>query len=687
MRRFGPGRWLLLTVSMVSVWATVGVGLGAGSSGEGRLRVRPEVEAQLQSTPAAESTKVLVTGDTTYGALSAVHAAGLTTIEVFERFRLVAASGRPAEVRALHLQPGIRRVDANPRLEWLDDRSHRSTGIDQLRDAQNFPELADLRRADGSAYNGTGVSIAVVDSGFDATHEQFLSKGDTKFDVHLRQGCPVFGEIVEYGAGVNPSPYCSAWIPMTTVPDPDYTSGHGTIVAATAAGYRRTTPSGVRVSGAATGARLVGLSTGAGPAIYNGFSALNWVLKHHRNPCGDGSCPAIRVVNNSWGLAADDGVFVRRFDPESPISRVTTALVEEGVVVIFAAANDGGDGSMAMTNFVGLNPIPGFLMVGAYHDANAGDQDMLAWNSSSRGKEGDRGTYPDLLAPGAHLTIGRAMPTYYGLQSLGPGDDGPYGTFSGTSLAAPYVAGVVAQMFEADPTLTPAEIEDVLEDTAHQLGRAVDLEPDIYKDYAGRVRGNDDHSTSFDAGHGNVDVVRALAEVLLRSSRSAPDMCPRSSSVSIIDPPGDTRLVTLPSGPLNLAGHDVVGVEASLDAVPGALSVVVTYRDLPAVALVPMHATLEVAVDRGGELGSEIAEIDFDRAPAGDSFSVFTGDVRVEGTVDPDADTVAYLIRPTKGPLRVRATVMWIWTALSNLVNGYTTDDVEGRCTLWRSPH
>ncbi len=66
-------------------------------------------------------------------------------------------------------------------------------------------------------------------------------------------------------------------------------------------------------------------------------------------------------------------------------------------------------------------------------------------------------------------------------------------------MAAPHVAGIVAQLFQADPTATPAEIETALTGTAHRFADGA-----AYASVGGRT-------TSFDKGAGLVDVVAAVA--------------------------------------------------------------------------------------------------------------------------------------------------------------------------------
>ena len=82
----------------------------------------------------------------------------------------------------------------------------------------------------------------------------------------------------------------------------------------------------------------------------------------------------------------------------------------------------------------------------------------------------------------------------------GPGllDLGTFNTISGTSMAAPHIAGIVAQLAEADPTASPAEIEAALKSTTHKYTNGAP--------YAA-------NGSSFDKGTGLVDVVAAATAV------------------------------------------------------------------------------------------------------------------------------------------------------------------------------
>ena len=91
--------------------------------------------------------------------------------------------------------------------------------------------------------------------------------------------------------------------------------------------------------------------------------------------------------------------------------------------------------------------------------------------------------------------------------ATGTNGSNEYATLSGTSMAAPHIAGIAAQILQANPALTPADVEDILEDTARQISTGAPYEPDPANPTTG---------TSFDKGHGLVDVVAAITEALNR---------------------------------------------------------------------------------------------------------------------------------------------------------------------------
>jgi subtilisin family serine protease len=68
-------------------------------------------------------------------------------------------------------------------------------------------------------------------------------------------------------------------------------------------------------------------------------------------------------------------------------------------------------------------------------------------------------------------------------------------------MAAPHVAGIVAQLFQADPAATPAEVEAALKGTTHRFSDGAS-----YTSVGG-------FSTSYDKGTGLVDVVAAVARL------------------------------------------------------------------------------------------------------------------------------------------------------------------------------
>lgn len=385
---------------------------------------------------------------------------GVALGSAFEAIDVVHATGPVSGLEALAGTGLVTWVEHDAAVTTFTETSHDATrGQEVLDGAVTLP--------DGTIIDGSGVGVAVVDSGIDDSH------GDLAPNVVSNvKAIPLVGGGVE--------------LPLTDVIS---LGGHGTHVAGIVAGTGAASDG--EVHGAAPGASLYGVSAGTLISVHSGLEALEWVLDNH-----DQVSPAIRVVNNSWGSTGDGTA-----NPGSALGQMIDALVADGVTVVWAAGNSGGDGSAATTSPTCAQQTPGNICVAAYDDADAGIRDGAIADFSSRGTDGDVSTYPDIAAPGANI-LATCRP-YLPICATGLQTDLNYGTLSGTSMAAPHIAGIAAQLLQVDPTLTPAEVEDVLEDTARRI-----QEGPVLSDPANPTTG-----TSFDAGHGLVDV-RAAVEAL-----------------------------------------------------------------------------------------------------------------------------------------------------------------------------
>jgi serine protease AprX len=452
--------------------------------------VQDFLAGQLATLAGATPTTVLVHGTDVAAARGAVAATGMRPMTEFERIGVVVASGTADQIEAARTAPGVTYLEGNSPIEFSDQTSNVATRGEEA--------ARTLTGADGSALDGSGVSVAVIDSGVDPTHP-FLQDADGGSAVvaSLKSLC-----LDESSAGTD------CVVPVPTAVDTDTLSagGHGTHVNGIVAGRPTTLSDGSTLAGAAPGASLVSISTGAVLLIVGADSALNWVLENHEAPCGAGVspavCPPIKVTNNSYGPTGGGA-----FDPNSATVKLQRALAAEGVVTVWAAGNDGGDGSASVTNPPGQDPTGGILSVASYYDQDTGTRDGAVSDFSSRGAAGDPSTWPDLSAPGEDITSSCRL--YLLICSTGadprngpgPLDVGTFNTISGTSMAAPHIAGIVAQLFQADPSATPAEVEAALTGTAH---RFTDGAP--YTTVG-------DRTASFDKGAGLVDVVAAVARL------------------------------------------------------------------------------------------------------------------------------------------------------------------------------
>lgn len=351
-------------------------------------------------------------------------------------------------------------------------------------------------RVEGAVVDGSGIGIAIVDTGLDGSHPDFQVPGK------------VGGNYVVTTQGVQPSPYSVAG------------SSHGTHVAGIAAGNGAS--SGGKYRGAAPGATLYAFGVAPGGTTAFPAIAFDWILTH-----GAEQDPPIRVVNNSWHCASD--ATCGGLNSDSLHVALATRLAQSGVTVTWSAGNDGGDGFLPQTNLEATNPTPGIISVANYDDEGRGFRGLCVSASSSRGSAVQPETWPDVAAPGRDITSTWALgpevaPVQDSQYTRTPDGRNTYRQSSGTSMAAPHVAGIVALMLQANPTLAPAEVEYLLKATAEKLPCTIrggipdpDSADPARRDLLPYVKADPQHTydgSRFYDGHGLVDA-RAAVEAAI----------------------------------------------------------------------------------------------------------------------------------------------------------------------------
>ena len=252
-------------------------------------------------------------------------------------------------------------------------------------------------------YSGKGTNVFVVDSGLDSTHKEFYSTNGNRVVKNLFDA---------YNTDVG------------AVSD---SVGHGTHCAGIIGGS---------TIGVSPGANIFGVkvldASGAGDSlqILRGLDfVLKWYQKNNRPP-----------TTISMSLGGD--CFSTEECEKDPIVAAVELLISQGITVVVAAGNDECDSCLETPAFA-----PNALTVGA-----STKEDQGAFFS-------DWGQCVDVFAPGNKI-LSACAGTICG------GDETAYIEMSGTSMAAPFVAGVVAQILEVNPEFTPEEVYQAVTCTA-----------------------------------------------------------------------------------------------------------------------------------------------------------------------------------------------------------------------------
>lgn len=302
------------------------------------------------------------------------------------------------------------------------------------------------------------VTAMVVDTGIDGSHP------DVRYKENLIENvvptCGVVGALCDPSGTRLIKGYAEGMVAT----DGD---GHGTHVASIAGGTAKADgvqdPNRGKYRGIAWGGKLVGFQ--AGLTDDNGDSSFEslTVLEAFNYALARKDDLGIRVITNSWGANGN-------FDGKSPINQATLKLYLAGLTVIFAAGNEGSEGAGSLNKY---SVAPWVLSVGGGNYLNQ------RASFSSYGKGDKPYDHVDLLAPGAQITAAKSLinprpgdpvGTIIGtLPDPTTGSRNLYTTKSGTSMAAPHVAGLAAVLLSHKPDLSPDDIYDILTYTATPL--------------------------------------------------------------------------------------------------------------------------------------------------------------------------------------------------------------------------
>lgn len=288
------------------------------------------------------------------------------------------------------LSGGIQRLWLDGKVKALLDRSVPQIGA---------PE------AWAAGYDGTGVKVAVLDTGVDLKHPDLVDRiADSR-----------------------------SFVPDESVQDGH---GHGTHVASTIAG-----------SGAASGGKYKGVAPGAkvlvGKVLSDeGAGMESWILDGMDWAARSGA----KVV--SMSLGGQEGA-----DGTDPMAVAVNQLTAETGVLFTIAAGNSGPGA---TTVGSPGVADAALTVGAVDSADA------VTDFSSRGPRGGDGALkPEITAPGFKIVAARASGT-----SMGTPEGDAYTSASGTSMATPHVAGAAAILAQQHPDWTATRLKSQLISTA-----------------------------------------------------------------------------------------------------------------------------------------------------------------------------------------------------------------------------
>lgn len=411
--------------------------------------VDPKLQAALAENNVVQ---VVVTfkgeGSPTILDVSALTQAGIKQGLTLRALPIAGIVATASQVNSLSKNDRVLSLFLNESMKHENDNATSVSGAVKVRN-----EMAFTTKNGGLPVNGNGIGVLVNDSGVDGTHP------DLQLGKNLKQN-------VTAAANLNSVNGILPYTPIENVPNTDATGGHGTHVAGIVGGTGQA--SSGKYTGVAPGAHLIGYGSGAALFMLDVLSGFDYAIINQ-------SIYNIRVITNSWGTTSDTGTDV---NPADPITVSAKRCVDRNIVVVFSAGNSGPSSGTITGQY---KKAPWVIGV-----AN-GEKSGRLTASSSRGIKGKGGSFtfegkfytwedrPTVTSPGVDIVSTRVIAPVSSLSAdkdattLEPAHVPFYTHMTGTSMAAPHVAGIVALLLDANPSLTAAQVKEILQQTATNI--------------------------------------------------------------------------------------------------------------------------------------------------------------------------------------------------------------------------
>ncbi|WP_176371460.1 S8 family serine peptidase [Litchfieldia alkalitelluris] len=347
----------------------------------------------------------------------AQEAGDVKSFESFYIMNVISVTASKEVIEKISSYPEVKRIKENEQVDIiLPEKSEQlplvtADGVEWNIDRVQAPEVWNE-----FGVTGEGIVVGVIDTGVEYTHEALM----------------------ENYRGYNPNdpdnPDSNGnWLDrIGNSTHPADTHGHGTHVAGTVMGQDS---AGLNKVGVAPDAQWIAarVFSDAGGTQADLLAAGEYMIA----PDGDPSL-APDIVQNSWG--GQPGV-------DDWYRPIVTAWRDAGQLPVFSAGNS-GPGASTVT--------PPANYPESYAVAATDSNDGVASFSSRGPSQYDGDQKPNISAPGVNI------------RSSVPGN-GYEGGWNGTSMASPHIAGVAAMLLSIDASLSPDELEEIMNETAIPL--------------------------------------------------------------------------------------------------------------------------------------------------------------------------------------------------------------------------